>query len=111
MTKKIIKLTSILIFVLPVLFFLNTGFSADSQWKIFQTIGFSMAFSTSLIWPFFKKYLLILSVVLLIIMSVLFIFGELLWAETFGSTVFGLTLLLIISYIPQFVKKGYIERI
>lgn len=111
MAKKVIKLLLILVLVLPVLFFLNTGFYADSPWKTFQTIGFSAVFSISLVWPVLRKYFLILSAVLLIIMAVVFIFGELLWAEISGSSGFGLILLLLLSYIPQFVKKGYIERI
>lgn len=111
MTKKAVKLVSIFIFVLPVLFYLNTGFSADSPWKTFQTIGFSAAFSASLVWPVLRKYFLILSAVLLIMMSVVFVFGQTGWAEVFGSSGFGLILLLLLSYIPQFVKKGYIERI
>lgn len=111
MTKKAIKLVLIFIFVLPVLFFLNTGFSADSQWKTFQTIGFSAAFSASLVRPVLRKYFLILSAVLLIMMSVVFILGEILWAEIFGSSGFGLILLLLLSYIPQFAKLGYIESV
>lgn len=111
MVKKIAKLLIIFVLASPVLFFLNTGFSADLPWKTFQTIGFSAAFSTSLVWPVLRKYFLILSALLLIMMPVVFIFGEILWAEIFGSSGFGLILLLILSYIPQFVKKGYIERI
>lgn len=111
MTKKAVKSVSIFIFVLPVLFFLNTGFSLDSPWKTLQTIGFSAAFGTSLGWPVLRKYFLILSAILLIMMSVLFIFGELLWAEVFGSSSIGLVLLLLISYVPQFFKKGYIESV
>lgn len=111
MTKKVIKSVLIFILVLPVLFFLNTGFSADPPWKILQTIGFSAMFSTSLVWHVLRKYFLILSVVLLIIMSVVFIFGQVGWAEIFGSSSFGLVLLLLISYVPQLLKKGYIKNI
>lgn len=111
MVKKITQLLLILALASPVLFFLNTGNSFDPLWKIFQTIGFSAAFSTSLIWPVLRKYFLILSAVLLIMMSVVFILGEILWAEIFGSSGFGMILLLLLSYIPQFAKLGYIERI
>lgn len=58
-----------------------------------------------------RKYFLILSGLLLILMAVFFIFGQREWAERFGSNAFGLVLLLLISYVPQFIKKGYIENI
>lgn len=111
MVKKIKKLLLIFVASFPVLFFLNTGFSNDPLWKTFQTIGFSMAFSTSLVWSTTRLYFLILSGVLLTFMSVVFILGELSWAEIFGSSGFGLVLLLLISYVPQLLKKGYIENI
>lgn len=111
MAKKAVKLVLIFIFVLPVLFFLNTGFSNDPLWKTFQTIGFSFVFASSLVWPATRLYFLILSGVLLTFMSVVFILGELSWAEIFGSSSFGLVLLLLISYVSQLIKKGYIENI
>lgn len=58
-----------------------------------------------------RKYLFILAGILLITMAVFFILGELAWAERFGSSGFGLVLLLLISYVPQFIKKGYVEKI
>jgi len=44
-------------------------------------------------------------------MAVFFISGQSGWAEIFGSSGFGLVLLLLISYVPQLIKKGYIEHI
>ncbi len=111
MAKEIIKFLLILIFVLPVLFFLNTGFSNDSLWKTSQTIVFSVLFSLSLIWSFSRKYILILSGLLLIFMAVFFISGQSRWAEIFGSSGFGLVILVLISLLPQFIKKGYVEKI
>lgn len=111
MVKKIARFLLIFAAVFPVLFFLNTGFSADAPWKTSQTIGFSVAFSISLVWSTTRLYFLILSGVLLTFMSVVFILGELSWAEIFGSSGFGLVLLLLISYVPQLLKKGYIENI
>lgn len=108
MSTQIIKFLLILALILPVLFFLNTGFSTDLLWKTFQTTGFSAAFSLSLTWPTLRKYFSILSGFLLIFMAILFILGGKGWAEIFGSSAFGLVLLLLISYLPQAVKRGYI---
>lgn len=111
MVKKIARFLLIFAAAFPVLFFLNTGFSADASWKTSQTIGFSAAFSISLVWSVLRKYFLILSAALLVIMAVVFIFGQTGLAEIFGSSGFGLVLLLLISYVPQLFKKGYIENI
>lgn len=108
MNTQIIKFLLISALVLPVLFFLNTNFSTDLQWITFQTTGFSVAFSLSLTWPTLRKYFWVLSVILLIFMAILFTLGEKGWAEIFGSSDFGLVLLLLISYLPQAVKRGYI---
>lgn len=111
MRKKIIKFLLILVFIFPVLLFLNTGFNANPKVILFQTIAFSILFCLSLIWSFLKKYFLFLSGLLLIIMSALSIFGKLAIAELFGSSGYGLLLLLLIAYLPQVIKKGYIEKI
>lgn len=58
-----------------------------------------------------RKTLFILAAVLLILMSLAFVVGKLQWAEKFGSWGFGLVLLLLISYAPQFIKKGYVEKL
>lgn len=111
MVKKIAKSLLIFVATFPVLFFLNTGFSNDLLWKTTQTIGFSFAFSLSLIWPFFRKYILILSGFLFIIMSVLFVFDQISWAEVSGSSGFGLVMLILIIYLPQIIKKGYVKNL
>lgn len=111
MNKKKLKFLLILALVTPVLFFFNTGFSNDSAWKTFQTIGFSFIFAASLAWSTTRLYFLILSGVLLIFMSVVFILGELSWAEIFGSSSFGLAVLILIIYLPQIIKKGYVEKL
>lgn len=111
MTKKFIKSATIFIFVLPVLLFLNTGFSDSSFWRMAQTTAFSLIFSFILVWPQFKKYILLASGLFIVIMSALFVSGRIENAELFGSSGFGLVLLLLISYVPQLIKKGYIENI
>lgn len=115
---KIIWLLLIFIPVFPVLFFLNTGFDSGTPWKTFQTIGFSLVFSLSLIWPNTRRYFLILAGILIISIPMIFMceardfcFGQPVWSEVLGSSGFGLVSLLLISYVPQLIKKGYIENI
>lgn len=58
-----------------------------------------------------RRYIFILAGILLILMSLAFVIGKLQWAEKFGSWGFGLVMLLLISYAPQFIKKGYVEKL
>lgn len=55
-----------------------------------------------------RKYLVILSVLLLISMAILFIFDKREWAETVGAKAFALAILLLVSYLPRIVRRGYI---
>lgn len=111
MAKKSIRFIIFLACVSPVLFFLNTGFSTDSPLMTYQTLGFCLAISTIFVWPKVRKYLFFLSGLLIILMSVIFIFGRIGLAEAFGSSAFGLILVILLSYLKQFVKKGYVEKI
>lgn len=118
MVKKIIKLLLIFIPVFPVMFFLNTGFDSGTPWKTVQTIGFSLIFSLSLIWPNTRRYFLILAGILIISIPMIFIceakdfcFGQPVWSEVLGSSGFGLILLLLITFLPQIIKKGFMEKV
>ena len=111
MAKKEIKFVFLLLVILPVLFFLNTGFLDTSFWKIAQTIAFSLIFSFILVWPKVRKYIFLTSGFFIVVMSTLFVAGRMTEAELFGSTGFGLVVLVLIGYLPQFIKKGYVEKI
>lgn len=105
------KFILILLIVLPVLFFLNTGFS-DSSWLVrVQTIAFALVFSMILVWPQIRKFILWTAGFLIMAMAALFITGRIENAELFGSSGFGLVILILIAYLPQFIKKGYVEKI
>lgn len=109
------KLKFALIFCsLPVLFYLNVGNAGlfnDSIWRMFQTITFWVVFSLSLIRPSLRKYFFIVSGCLIALMSIFFIFGYIDWSDYFGSSGYGLVVILLVSYLPQLLKLGYIKKI
>lgn len=111
MIKKIVKFLLILGLVSPVLFFLNTGFSDSSFWRMAQTTALSLIFSFIFVWPYTKKYISFATGLFIVIMSALFVAGRIESAELFGSSSFGLIMLILISYLPQLIKKGYVEKI
>ncbi len=60
--------------------------------------------------PKLRKLFLVLSLTVLLLMIFLYLLDEMNLANTVGS--FGLALLLIItaSYMPQIIKKGFVEK-
>jgi len=109
--NKLIKISALLLVIFPVIFFLNTGFSIDPYWKTIQAVTFSLASCFVLIWPNFRKYIFFISLFLIIIMAIFYIFKLIEWSEIIGSTGIGFVLINLISYLPQLLKKGYIEKI
>lgn len=109
--KKILKFLIIFMSILPFIFFLHTGFGTDSLIKNLQAIIFSTIFAFVIVWPIFKKYIFILSAVLLLGMTAFSIFNIMDWADILGSSGVGLVLLLLLSYLPQVIKKGYVENL
>lgn len=101
----------LLLLITPVLLFLNTGFLGVPFWRMFQTIAFSLVFSSILVWPQVKKYAFLASGFFIVIMVAFFIAGQIESAELLGSSSFGILILVLISYLPQFIKKGYVEKI
>ena len=110
MKKGLIKFLAIFGLVLPIVFFLHTGFLTDSPVKNLQAVFFAAAFALLIVWPIYKKYVFLISAILLIGMAPFFMFNIMAWADILGSTGIGLILLLLISYMPQLVKKGYVEK-
>lgn len=81
-------------------------------WIVFmQDLIFSLSFTFILFTNRYTKYLIILTVLLFIIMHALVMVNRISYADICGSTGFGLTLLIIIRYLPQCVKLGYIKKL
>lgn len=59
----------------------------------------------------FRKLLLILSVILLTLMVLFYLIDKLTLSNRVGSFGFALFVILIISYLPILVRKGYIEKL
>lgn len=111
MKIKILKFLIISFATTPILFFVHTGFMTDSLVKNLQVILFAGTFSFAIVWPVYRKYILLISLFLIIGMVFFFTLDMIYWADVLGSTSIGLVVLVLLSYLPQFVKKGYIENL
>lgn len=111
MKRKILKFIIISIFALPILFFVHTGFLTDSPIKNLQVILFTAVLGCSIVWSVFRKYILLISLCLIILMAILFILDLIYWADILGSTGIGLIIINLLSYLPQLIKLGYIKKL
>ncbi len=109
MRHKHIKVLSFILFIFPIMFFLNSGFLTDDYWKIIQAFIFTIEFAVVVVWPKLKIFILWQILLMLVIMGLLYVAGIIEIADMVGSTAFGLVILSILSYLPQIVKLGYIK--
>jgi len=108
---KILKFFIILILILPFIFFFHTGFLVAFNITNLQAALFSMILSSLIVWPVLKKYVFLISAILIIGMLPFFLFNIMDWANIMGSTGIGFVLLLLLSYLPDFIKRGYVEKL
>lgn len=109
--KKLLKFTFIFILVLPLISFLQTGLNIGINLSTFLAIFFSLIFTLSLFFRGIRQYILIISAMMVAGMAPFVILNQMDLANLLGSTGIGLILLLLLSYLPDFIKKGYIEKL
>ncbi|MBI2196504.1 hypothetical protein HYU45_02710 [Candidatus Daviesbacteria bacterium] len=109
--KKVLKFFIILILVLPFIFFFHTGFLVGFTVPSFQAALFSAVFASALVWPVLKRYVFLLSAILIVGIAPFYIFNIMDWANMLGSMGIGFVLLLVLSYLPDFIKRGYVEKL
>ena len=111
MKRSILKFLIIFIFTFPILLFMHTGFSTDSIVKLSQTAIFAWVLSMILVWSNLRRFILLASLFLIILMAVLYIVNMIELANILGSTGFGLIMINLFTYLPQLVKLGYIKNL
>lgn len=111
MKIKTLKFSIIFTFSLPILFFIHTGFMIDSLIRNLQIIFFAVSLAFAIVWPISRRYVFLISLPLIIGMAIFYILDMIYWADILGSTAYGLVILVILSYLPQFIKRGFIEKL
>jgi len=109
---KTLLVKSALVFIVSfiIFFFLNTGFFEKPLWLVFQAVFFALV----VVFMFLKKvrriWLIYSALVFFVGMVVSILFENVFVAEVLGSTGFGLVIILLISYLPRFVRDGYLDK-
>lgn len=79
--------------------------------KYLQSLVFSATFTVSIFAPKFRMKLFYLSFFLLLPAVILYLLQQLMMANVFSSISVGMLLLISISYVPELLKKGYVEKL
>lgn len=91
-------------------YILEYGFIFNSWDKLLSPFLLSGFTSTMLFKPKLRRYILILSIICLVLMILAYLFNLLNFSNMVGSFGFSLLTVTIVLYLPQIIKKGYIER-
>ncbi|MBI4036761.1 hypothetical protein HY386_02705 [Candidatus Daviesbacteria bacterium] len=78
---------------------------------IISVLVFSLTATSCIMLVNTRKKLLIISIFLLILMYIFYLFNSLSLANLLGSLGFGMLVIIVLSYLPQFFKKGYIDKL
>lgn len=112
MEKTKVIFLKLFISIISIGFFwgLESGFTLRNGDELLKSLIFASAFFIVLTNKF-KNYLLRISVTLLVIMVILYLFWQIPLSSFFGSIGFGILSIFVLSYIPDLVRKGYIEKL
>ena len=106
------KLIFIFILVIPLTFLfciLNEGEISNIN-QLIQPFIFALTFSIGSFIPSLRKLFLIISLSLVALMIFVYFFNLLDLSNWLGSLGYGMLLMIIFTYLPDFVKRGQIEK-
>lgn len=108
--SKILIAIMILIISFPIFIWLENGLAIKGSSDLIKPVIFSFSASFAYI-NFKRRLLLILSMIMLFIMVIFYLFWQIDLANWFGSLGFGMLVIYTLGHIPQLLKKGYVEKL
>lgn len=108
--KKII-LVPILIATFTYIFIvLNTGGKINQISELIQPLIFASSVVIGIFFPKFRINIIQCALILLLMMVFTYLFNMIELSNWIGSLGFGLLFITVLSYLPQFIKQGYVEK-
>lgn len=77
----------------------------------FQAIIFSATLTVSIFQPKYRSKLLYTAFFLLSVMVGFYLINQMALSNSFASIGIGMLFLILLSYLPQLIKKGYVENL
>lgn len=107
---NIITLASITTLIFTLLFMvLDSGWDFSHS-NFIQAVIFALTTVICIFYSPFRKYILIAALVLLILMIITYLISTLDLSNWIGTVGFGILAIVVFSYIPQLIKRGYVEK-
>lgn len=102
----------IIIFVSAALIFSLLEFesSFDKFGTLIQPLIFALTLTVSIFLKHIRKVILSISIALLIIMILTYLLNMINISNWIGGLGFGILIVTLASYLPELIKKGYIEK-
>ena len=102
----------IIVFIVSIFIFSMLEFesSIDKIDTLIQPLIFALTLTIAIVLPRFRKNILLLSIVLLIVMVLTYLFNMISISNWIGGLGFGMLVVTLFSYLPQLIKKGHIEK-
>lgn len=110
MNKKIILAPFLFIISIFAFTILDHGFGIKNIDEVIQPILFSLGFVIAVLLSPYRKYLFVTSMILLSLMVLTYLLQMMEISNWLGSLGFGMLVITFFSYIPEIVKKGFIEK-
>lgn len=108
--KKIIIAPILTIIFTFIFHLLSFELETNSVNRIIQPLIFSITLVIGILFSTFRKVVIIISLILLLLMILTYLFNILDFSNWLGSLGFGMLFITIMTYLPEFIKKGYIEK-
>lgn len=111
MEKTKVIFLKLFISIISIGFFwgLESGFKLRNGDELIKSIIFAGSLFITLTGTY-KKFILWVSILLLGIMIIFYLLWQIPLSSFFGSIGFGMLLIFILSYLPDLIKKGFVEK-
>lgn len=109
-TEKLLLKLFVSIMSVGLFWWLESGFTLRNGDELVKSSIFAVSLFIILTGEY-KRFVLLVSFLLLIIMIILYLFWQIPLSSFFGSIGFGILSIFVLSYIPDLVRKGYIEKL
>lgn len=107
---KVVLGVIIFIVSLFVFSFLEFESSLGKIDSLIQPLIFAATLSIGLCLPRFKKIILLISLSFLMVMIFTYVFNQINLSNWIGSLGFGMLVITVATYLPELIKRGYIEK-
>lgn len=108
-TKNLFTKIIISFFTVGIFWALESGFSLRNGDELIKSTLFAIVFFIA-IEEKYRKYLLITSIILFLLMIFLYLFWQIAYATFFGSMGFGILCIYVLSFVPDLIKRGFVGK-